>query len=77
MRTPNPVIELKDVSKQYTLGTHVGGHRTFGAIVKQHLGFESNAGNHKFLALDSVSLNITTGETIGLVGTNGSGKLPC
>jgi ABC-type polysaccharide/polyol phosphate transport system ATPase subunit len=63
--TKEVAIRIKDVSKMYTL------HHEKPTLVQQFLHHSSK---EKYLALKKISLNIYTGQKIGIIGKNGSGK---
>lgn len=62
------VLSLKNVTKNFTL-------RRENSLKERVLFFKkSNVSKSDFVALDSISLNLRAGHTIGLIGHNGSGK---
>ena len=63
-----PVIEIRDLVKIYKLYDRPRDR------VKEALGFGSIKAHKLHYALNGVSLNIYRGETVGIIGTNGSGK---
>lgn len=63
-----PAIEIKDVVKIYKLYDRARDR------VKEALGFGRKQVHTLHYALNGVSLNIYKGETVGIIGTNGSGK---
>ena len=63
-----PAIEIKDVVKIYKLYDRARDR------VKEALGFGRKQAHTLHYALNGVSLNIYKGETVGIIGTNGSGK---
>lgn len=73
MNDDDVVVELRNLTKEYLLGVHVGGHRTLASMIKQKIGRDQPT-NKSFNALDDISFDLRSGETIGLVGANGSGK---
>ena len=62
------VIEVSHLTKQYKLYEHNRDR------VADALGFGRKAHYTEHLALNDVSLSIGKGETVGIIGTNGSGK---
>ena len=64
----NIAIEVTDVSKRYKLYAR-GRDR-----LKDALGFSRWSHYTEHLALDHVNMTIRQGETVGIIGTNGSGK---
>ena len=67
METREVAIEVKDVKKVYKLYDRLRD-RMYDA-----LGFRKNKYKLHY-ALNGVNLNIYKGETVGIIGTNGSGK---
>ncbi len=63
-----PAIEIKNLTKIYKLYAR-NRDRIKEAL---HLGKNINIKEH--YALNDVSMNVYTGETVGIIGTNGSGK---
>ncbi len=63
-----PAIEIKDVVKVYKLYDRARDR------VKESLGLGRKQPHKLHYALNGVSMNIYRGETVGIIGTNGSGK---
>ncbi len=63
-----PAIEIKDVVKVYKLYDRARDR------VKESLGLGRRQSHKLHYALNGVSMNIYRGETVGIIGTNGSGK---
>lgn len=63
-----PAIEIKDLVKIYKLYDRPRDR------VKEALGFGGRKAHKLHYALNGISLNIHKGETVGIIGTNGSGK---
>jgi lipopolysaccharide transport system ATP-binding protein len=81
-----PVIEVRNVSKQYVLGGRADANTSFREAVTQALtkpfkllgraggnGQESPEEN-LFWALKDVSLDVESGDTFAIIGSNGAGK---
>lgn len=67
------IVEFKNVTKMFSLvNVSSGGLRSL--IVNPFRAFNEFKKRKKFIALDNISFTVFEGETIGLVGTNGSGK---
>ncbi len=80
-----PMIEIKNVAKEYRLGA-IGG-KTLNAEIQskfaklrgkddpnKKLGEKDVEYGKKFMALDGVTFNANEGEAIGIIGHNGAGK---
>ena len=63
-----PAIEIKDVVKVYKLYDRARDR------VKESLGLGRKQSHKLHYALNGISMNIYRGETVGIIGTNGSGK---
>ncbi len=63
-----PAIEIKDVVKIYKLYDRARDR------VKESLGLGRKQSHKLHYALNGVNMNIYRGETVGIIGTNGSGK---
>ncbi|MCQ2539137.1 MAG: ABC transporter ATP-binding protein [Acetatifactor sp.] len=68
IQADTPAIEVKDVVKVYKL------YEKPRDRVKEALGFGKKVNHKTHYALNGVSLKINKGETVGIIGTNGSGK---
>ena len=67
-------VSLVDVTKYYPKGTRRGRLHSFkGALLQRQL-WQRQEEQGGFLALSHVSLEVGTGETVGVIGPNGSGK---
>ena len=67
-RQEDIAIAVKDVRKIYKLYDKPQDR------VKEALGLGSGKNHKLHYALNGVSMNIYRGETVGIIGTNGSGK---
>lgn len=61
-------IRVKNVSKMYKLYDKPSDR------LKEELGFSKKKRYHEHFALNDVSFDVKRGETVGIIGTNGSGK---
>ena len=68
MEEKNIAIEVKDVRKIYKLYDKPSDR------MKEAFGFGKKKNHKLHYALNGVSMNIYQGETVGIIGTNGSGK---
>ncbi|MCH7823206.1 MAG: ABC transporter ATP-binding protein [Acidobacteria bacterium] len=69
-----PVVRVVNVDKRYRKVAHAHRFLTLkSAIVGGDL-FKALAPSEVFTALDGVSLDISHGETLGVIGSNGAGK---
>lgn len=69
-------INFKNVSKSYLIGRHKYGRltETLSAVTSKLLGKKTVKGQNKFWALKNTSFTVEKGETLGIIGKNGSGK---
>ena len=63
-----PVIQVKDLVKVYKLYDKPKDR------MKEALGFGKKQTHRQHFALKGVNIDIYRGETVGIIGTNGSGK---
>lgn len=74
-----PIIEFRNVSKEYVLGGAVRQQETLRELLmrKLHLGEKVEveaAVKQRFWALQGISFDVNEGEVIGIIGRNGAGK---
>ena len=81
----NPAIVISGLKKQYRLGT-IGGRTLQGELQSWsakkrgkedpnlRIGMRADLIGKKFMALNGIDLEISQGETVGIIGSNGAGK---
>jgi lipopolysaccharide transport system ATP-binding protein len=75
-------ISVAGLSKQYTLGNTAGGYSrlteelsdAFARLLRRQSGEHLEGTKRKIWALRDVDLEVATGDVVGIVGRNGSGK---
>ncbi|PZQ93974.1 MAG: hypothetical protein DI539_31455, partial [Flavobacterium psychrophilum] len=68
-----PILEVRDLGKHYTLKHQIGGYLSLRDRITDI--FRPRAGSsEEFWALDRVSFDVNTGESLGIIGRNGAGK---
>jgi lipopolysaccharide transport system ATP-binding protein len=75
-------ISVAGLSKQYTLGNTAGGYSrlteelsdAFARLLRRQSGEHLERTKRKIWALRDVDLEVATGDVVGIVGRNGSGK---
>ena len=72
----NKMVEFKQVSKSYLIGRHKYRRfsETISGITSKLLGKKTANAQTKFWALKNTSFAVNKGETLGIIGKNGSGK---
>ena len=74
----NPVISVRDLGKQYRLGTRQSYKTLRDALASLPRYFERQKQDRKndatTWALQDINLDIGSGEVLGIIGRNGSGK---
>ena len=67
-----PIIEFAGVGKSFPMYHSLhGSFKSFLLRLPQSL---KNLKSERFVALEDISFHVTAGETIGIIGKNGSGK---
>ena len=69
-------VDFKNVSKSYFIGRHKYGRlsETLSAVTSKLLGKKTASVQTKFWALKNTNFAVKKGETLGIIGKNGSGK---
>ena len=69
-------VDFKKVSKSYFIGRHKYGRlsETLSSVTSKLLGKNTPIVQTKFWALKNTSFAVKEGETLGIIGKNGSGK---
>jgi homopolymeric O-antigen transport system ATP-binding protein len=67
-----PIIEIENMSKDFIVHRRHYGFKSIVLHLPQYI--KDIRSPHKFRALNNINLKIMPGETIGIVGHNGSGK---
>lgn len=67
-------VELRGVSKRYFLGDHLGSGRNLRDVVTSYLAHRGRPPVQELWSLRDVSLDVSAGEALGMVGRNGAGK---
>lgn len=71
----NTVVKFESVSKQYSLGQRQEGFREMmSRRARRAFARPAATQNNHIMALNDVSFQVTRGEVLGLIGTNGAGK---
>ena len=72
----SPIIEVRNVSKRYQIGTAGAGqfHTLRDRIASLFQKRKADAATQDFWALKDVSLEVRRGEVLGIIGANGAGK---
>jgi ABC-type polysaccharide/polyol phosphate transport system ATPase subunit len=68
------VVRIEKVVKQYRKAAHAHRFLTLKSAILGGDLFKALAPSEVFTALDAVSLDLTRGETLGVIGANGAGK---
>ncbi len=77
-----PILESRNISKEYVLGGSTRPHENFRELLVRTLktpfqvlrGTQERVREQRFWALRDVSFDVDTGDVIGIIGRNGAGK---
>jgi ABC-type polysaccharide/polyol phosphate transport system ATPase subunit len=69
----SPVIEVKNLTKEYNLGTVTSAKDTLRHTLAKLRG-KNTWHRENFKALDDINFSVEKGEVIGIIGHNGAGK---
>lgn len=75
VRAPT-MINVENISKKYRLGSHRASHTTLREAISGLTSrtFEKKEKPKEFYALKDINFQVGEGETVGLIGRNGTGK---
>ncbi len=68
-----PILEIQNISKKYSIQHLNGGYLSFRERMLTAVQFKKQRVDD-FWALNNVSFEVNTGESIGIIGRNGAGK---
>ncbi len=67
-----PILEIKGISKKFMIAHEKMPHPNFRE--KLSTIFSSRPKEEEFWALDDITFDVSSGESIGIIGRNGAGK---
>lgn len=68
-----PILEIQNISKKYRIHHLAGGYLSLRERIGSRFKLQRNQ-TEDFLALNNVSFRVLPGESIGIIGRNGTGK---